>query len=88
MLGLGVRLVDERAVRAQLRPGPAGRRAVQSTLIAWLALGGTPVTFTVEPKAFPSPARIPTTEVTPETPLTACSEASPIGEKLLVAVIA
>ena len=41
-----------------------------------------------DPNAFPSPARTPTTEVTPETLRTACSEERLIGEKLLVAVIA
>ena len=66
-------------------PGPP---TCQSTLIAWLALGGTPVRLMCEPNAFPSPARTPTTAVTPGTVRAAFSEERLIGEKLFVAVIA
>ena len=66
-------------------PGPP---ACQSTLIASLAFGGTPVTLMCDPNAFPSPARTPTTPVAPGTVRAACSEDRLIGEKLFVAVIA
>ena len=46
------------------------------------------MTLMCEPNALPSPARTPTTAVTPGTALAACSEERLIGEKLFVAVIA